>query len=193
MNSVHFVTQEKILSQTGPKTGRLHRVHSPKPAHAPRPLTQRPGRGPATSCRALPSARYRLPRAPTRAQGSHARAARAYCRPPACLPACPVAAHLCTPPAAARPVSCLRAPRAPYSPSRAPSACPAPTCAPSCAVLWPCSVLYRNIAPDLGLCCHNTIFVLRYNFPAALLQYNPSTLLLPACNTISIAIHFTFQ
>ena len=104
MNRVHEqcpkIDSGKIPSRTGLKTGRVHRVHCPKPARAPRPRAQLPGRArPAPVPRLSRALRPapRLPPAPL-AQRPHARAAR--------LPSAPTHAR-------------LRAPRAP-------SACPTP-------------------------------------------------------------------
>ena len=134
---------------------------------------------------------------PARAPAVHAPRAPRRCRSPAAR--APAACAPRTVPARARPTHaplCFARALLPAVPACAPRARPAPPARAYCAqhaVSWPCSVLYRNTAPDLGLYCHNTIFVLRYNFPTALMQYNPATLLLPAYNTISSAIHFTFQ
>ena len=83
MNRVHEqcpkVDSGKIPSQIGSKTGRVHRVHSPRRAHTPSPRTQRPGCAPAAPCRActpvLPAhARLRLPAALRAVPHSSARA-----------------------------------------------------------------------------------------------------------------------
>ena len=88
MNRVHEqcpkIDSGKIPSRTGPKTGRAHRVHNPRPARAPRPRLPPSQPCPARSvrarayCRALP----RKPRVP---------AARAPAAPAArlALPVCP--------------------------------------------------------------------------------------------------------
>ena len=103
-----------VLSQTVPKTGRVHQVHSPghpaRPAHVPRAL-HGPSRAPAASALralgtavALPAHRCRAPRAslpPT------PRALRAFAPPTRPAPACPApSACLCPP---ARPARALGA------------------------------------------------------------------------------------
>ena len=114
MNRVHEqcpkIDSGKIPSRTGPKTGRVHRVHCLKPARAPRPRAQRPGRAPAASepralraaaaCQARPrspSARRPCrPRAPCVPPARLPLARAPTARPRACrYPACPSACCAC--------------------------------------------------------------------------------------------------
>ena len=105
-------------------------------------------------------------------------------RPCACCPLVPRASASCRAPHAmparaphARPPARSARALLPAEPVCAPRACPAPPARACCAqraVSWPCSVLYRNTAPALGLCCHNTIFFL----------YCDTIFLQPSCNTI---------
>ena len=122
MNSVHLVTQEKKTSQNGSTMGRVHRVHCPRPAQAPRP---RPGRAWPRAQRLCLASSARpaapLPRAP-RARAPAARA-------PAALRACrssalPAARHACRSPLPS-------APRTPAQrPTHAQPSAPAPSLAP---------------------------------------------------------------
>ena len=79
MNRVHEqcskIDSGKIPSRTGPKTGRVHRVHSPRPAQALKPRAQRQGRTPRAPS-PPPAARPAL--------AARAPAARAHLLRPAC-------------------------------------------------------------------------------------------------------------
>ena len=79
MNNVHLVTQEKKTSQNGSKMGRVHRVHCPRPARAPRP---RACGAPAAHAPRAPHAAACCPRA-CRAL-PRARASRLHAQRPAC-------------------------------------------------------------------------------------------------------------
>ena len=135
MNGVHLVTQEKKTSQNGSKMGRVHRVHCPRSAKAPRPRAARAQRLPASrpapcrppmsapSCRspacARPPAPVRLPLA--RASARLQRACPCHARAPSALPHAPAAA--------ARPSAPARAP-VPQRPCARLLPSPAPLCAP---------------------------------------------------------------
>ena len=122
MNSVHLVTQEKKTSQNGSTMGRVHRVHCPRPAQAPRP---RPGRAWPRAQRLCLASSARpaapLPRAP-RARAPAARAP--------CLPRAPAARHACRSPLPS-------APRTPAQrPTHAQPSAPAPSPAPQPHAQW---------------------------------------------------------
>ena len=99
MNRVHEQRQKIRLSKNNESNRAKNRLNAPcaQPLASPaaRPAV-RPALRPC-ACRALPHARYRLPRAPAHAQRPHARAASvpacacpparpACCRAPACTP-----------------------------------------------------------------------------------------------------------
>ena len=103
------------------------------PRIQPRPSAQRP-----PCCVRVPAARP--------AHAAAACAGRPRLRPSACTPLPPVRPSALPAPAA-RPTTCRERPA---PPARA-------YCA-QCAVSWPCSVLYRNTAPALGLLLsHDTL------------------------------------
>ena len=117
------------MSQNGSKMGRVHRVHSPRPARRPRPRAQRPCRTPAAQP-ALPGTLRERPRLLPRPAAHAVRvpAVSARLLPHACA---------CRQPTPARPAR-ARAQR----PARPPAACayrppalptPASLCAHACA------------------------------------------------------------
>ena len=123
MNRVHEqcpkIDSGTIPSQPGSKIGRVHRVHSPRPACAPSPRACRAPaarlpsacRAPATPCRArLPPSCLRAPRA----LSCRFTRLRAHCAPRlrAQLPAAPTRAPT---------HACLRAQRAPCAPNASPA------------------------------------------------------------------------
>ena len=167
MNGVHLVTQEKKRVKNGSKMGRVHRVHCPRPAQAPRPRAprapsaclpraQRPAAGPAP-CRA-PSA---LPPACAWAQLPLARE-RARQPAPVRLPPCAPQHALRATPAHAR------LPSAPGTPST--HARPAPTA--------------RSPPSHARLCRRYNDYIVAWLGTA--LQYSPALLLLHSCNTIFV-------
>ena len=112
MNRVHEqcpkIDSETVLSQTGPKTGRMHQVHSHgQPAS--------PGSAPSTGA----ARTSRAPAAPVVARPLSPRAR----APPACTPARPAACRACPMRAPSPCLRLLRASRACCMPQRLPTPC----------------------------------------------------------------------
>ena len=143
MNRVHEqrpkIDLGTIPSQNGSKIGRVHRVHSPRPARAPSAQAACLPRL-AACCRALLRA-CRLPSSPN---------ARTPVPPAACRLRAPAPAHLRAPPSAARLLVC---PSQRPTHAQRPAASPAPACAllraqPSACV--PCRCYSGRIVAWLG-------------------------------------------
>ena len=115
MNRVHEqcpkINSETVLSQTGPKTGRMHRVHSHGQPVRP---GKSPSAGAARTSRALAAPVVARPLSP------RARA------PGACTPARPAAYHACPTRAPSPCMRLLRASRACCMPQRLPTPCHGP-------------------------------------------------------------------
>ena len=135
MNIVHLVTQEKKKSQNGSTMGRVHRVHCPRPAQAPRP---RPGRAWPRAQRLCLASSARPARPAAHAPRDRAPAARSPAARAPCLPRAPAARHACRAPLPSAPRTPSPAPLRPAQrprqrpclrTSRAPSACLRAPCA----------------------------------------------------------------